>query len=213
MTRAKQARTITQMTFADWEKAFPTEDACCTYLVGHRWPQGVACPRCGNAEVKAHGTMEWSWLCNECSPCATNYRFSHITGTIFENTNKPLREWFRVIHWMLTSKEGISALQVYRMMGFGSYRTAWRIYHRVRGGLADKNFRKLMGVVEVDETFVGGFAKNRHKDKRGSGEGGTGGSGKSIVVGAVRRKGNVIARVIAVRASTLKASARASRTR
>ena len=204
MARAKQSKPIHQMTIAQWEKAFPDEDACCAYLVGHRWPEGVACPRCGNMKVKEHGTMKWNWLCNECSPSETNYRFSHITGTIFENTNKSLRDWFRVIHLMLTSKKGISALQIYRMMGFGSYRTAWYMCHRIRAALIDKEFQKLMGIVEVDETFVGGLAKNRHKDKRGGGEGGTGGAGKAIVVGAVRRKGNVIARVIAnVRAETL----------
>jgi hypothetical protein len=159
MARAKQAKTIHQMTFAQWEKAFPDEDACCAYLVGHRWPEGIACPRCGNTKVKEHGTMKWNWLCNECSPSETNYRFSHITGTIFENTNKPLRDWFRVIHLMLTSKKGMSALQIYRTLGFGSYRTAWHMCHRVRAGLVDKNFKKLMGIVEVDETFVGGKAE------------------------------------------------------
>jgi transposase-like protein len=204
MAREKQPKPIHQMTFAQWEAAFPDEDACCAYLVGHRWPKGVACPRCGNVQVKEHGTMPWNWLCNECSPSETNYRFSHITGTIFENTNKPLRQWFRVLHLMLTSKKGISALQIHRMMGFGSYRTAWHMCHRIRGGLADKHFRKLMGIVEVDETFIGGKARNRHKDKRGDGSGGTGGSGKAIVAGAVRRKGNVVARVIEnVQASTL----------
>ena len=72
------------------------------------------------------------------------------------------------------------------MMGFGSYRTAWYMCHRVRAGFANEDFRKLMGIVEVDETFVGGLAKNRHKDKRskGGGTGGTG-SGKIPVVGAV----------------------------
>jgi transposase-like protein len=206
MTRAKQAKTIHQMTIAQWERAFPTEDACAAYLVAHRWPDGVYCPRCGNIAVKAHGTMHWNWLCNACSPTKTNYRFSHITGTIFENTNKPLREWFRVIHTMLTSKKGVSALQVQRVMGFGSYRTAWYMCQRVRAGLADEEFKKLIGVVEVDETFVGGLAKNRHKDKRGDGSGGTGGAGKAIVVGAVARKGNVVARVIAnTRAATLEA--------
>lgn len=197
MARAKQKPQIQQMTIAQWEAAFPDEDACCAYLVGHRWPKGVACPRCGNTQVYELGHRAWSWQCTACAPGGSmGYRFSHIAGTIFENTNKPLREWFRVIHLMLTSKKGISALQVKRVMGFGSYRTAWHMCHRVRAGLVDKDFRKLMGIVEVDETFVGGKAKNRHKDKRGDDSGGRGPSGKEIVVGAVSRKGNVVARVI-----------------
>src|SRR6185312_3375940 len=116
-------------------------------------------------------------------------------------TNKDLREWFRVIHLMLTSKKGISALQVMRYMGFGSYKTAWGMCHKVRVALGNQEFRQLVGYVEVDETFVGGKAKNKHKDKRGGpggtgSHGGTGGFGKSIVVGAVQRKGNVVARVV-----------------
>ena len=211
MARAKQPAQIMQMSIAQWERAFPTEDACCAYLVGHRWPAGVACPRCGNVNVKPHGTMPWNWLCNLCSPSKTNYRFSHITGTIFENTNKPLRDWFRVIHLMLTSKKGISARQIHRYMGFGSLKTAWYMGHRIRVALGDEEFQKLMGIVEVDETFVGGKAKNRHKDKRADGSGGTGGMGKEIVVGAVARKGNVVARVVAnTKASTLQEFVRQS---
>ena len=87
---------------------------------------------------------------------------------------------------MLTSKKGISALQIHRMMGFGSYRTAWYMCHRIRAGMAHEDFRKLMGIVEVDETFVGGMAKNKHIDKRGKG-GGTGGIGSGKVAG--RRRG------------------------
>src|SRR5580704_11561625 len=207
MARNKQpTKRIHQMTIAQWEEAFPDEDACCLYLAEHRWPEFVICPRCGNPEVKPHGTLAWNWLCNACAPPATNYRFSHIVGTVFENTNKPLRQWFRVIHLMLSSKKGMSALQINRMMGFGSYKTAWYMCHRIRASLANEDFRKLMGIVEVDETFVGGLAKNRHKDKRGKG-GGTGGvgSGKIPVVGAVQRKGKVVARVISnVRGETLR---------
>ena len=128
-----------------------------------------------------------------------------LVGTIFENTNKPLRDWFRVIHLMLTSKKGISARQLWRYMGFGSLKTAWYMAHRVRAALADQPVQKLGGIVEVDETFVGGLAKNRHWDKRGGG-GGTGGigSGKIPIVGAVSRKGNAVCRVIEnVRAFTL----------
>jgi transposase-like protein len=204
MARAKQAKTIHQMTIPQWESAFPDEDACCAYLVAHRWPEGVICPRCGCEVKHTVSTMPFKWQCYACAP-GSGYRFSHLTGTIFENTNKSLREWFRVIHLMLTSKKGISALQVKRVMGFGSYETALYMCHRIRAGLADKEFKKLMGIVEVDETFVGGKAKNRQWDKRGGG-GGTGGigSGKSAVIGAVSRKGNVVARVIEnVRASTL----------
>ena len=125
----------------------------------------------------------------------TGYRFSHLVGTIFENTNKPLKDWFRVIHLMLTSKKGMSALQIYRFLGFGSYRTAWHMCHAIRTALAERNFEKLAGIVEVDETFVGGKAHNKHNDKRDGKPGGTA-SGKAIVVGAVKRKGSVVARVI-----------------
>jgi IS1 family transposase/transposase-like protein len=202
---AKRPKPVHQLTAAEFERMFPDEDACKAYLVARRWPDGVHCPRCGNPKVYDLKSREWHWQCEQCAP--DGYRFSHIAGTVFENTNKPLRDWFRVIHLMLTSKKGMSALQIYRFMGFGSYKTAWYMCHRVRAAVADRDFEKLAGVVEVDETFVGGKAKSRHKDRRGGG-GGTGGvsSGKAVVAGAVRRKGNVVARVIEnVRASTLTA--------
>jgi transposase-like protein len=178
------------MSFKQWEAAFPTEDACSAYLVAHRWPSGkIKCPRCGSENVYELKTMKWHWECPDCRVGGA-YRFSDITGTIFENTNKDLRDWFRVIHLMLTGKKGISALQVQRQLGFGSYRTAWYMCHRIRAGLANEDFRKLMGIVEVDETFIGGDDGNRHLGKK------KGNKGKFIVIGAVQRKGNVVARVI-----------------
>jgi transposase-like protein/IS1 family transposase len=206
MARAKQQPQIIQMTVAQFEEMFPDEEACKAYLVARRWPDGIHCPRCGSTHVYALKTMSYKWECMDCAE-GISYRFSHLAGTIFENTNKPLRDWFRVIHLILTSKKGISARQLHRYMGFGSLKTAWYMGHRVRAALANEEFEKLAGIVEVDETFVGGLAKNRHKDKRGKGDGTGGiGSGKTPVVGAVSRKGNVVARVLEnVRGSTLSA--------
>jgi hypothetical protein len=107
---------------------------------------------------------------------------------------------------MLVSKKGMSALQIMRYMGFGSYKTAWLMCHKIRVALTE-DIEQLGGIVEVDETFVSGKGHNKHKDKRPGKKGGGGVlAGKTAVVGAVKRKGNVVARVIEnVRASTLTA--------
>lgn len=186
------------MTLRQLEAKFPDDGACKSYLQARRWPNGVKCPRCGNEKVYEL-KREYHWQCEKCA--ADGYRFSVLVGTIFENTNIKLLDWFKVIYLMMTSKKGISALQIQRMLGFGSYHTAWSMCHRIRVALGEGDFRKLIGFVEVDETFVGGKARNRHKSKRGGpggtgNAGGTGGSGKVIVVGAVQRKGRVVARVI-----------------
>ena len=166
MAREKQPKPVHQMTAAQFDALFKTEDDCIKYLVVRRWPNRVVCPRCGNPAVYALHARAWHWQCTQCAPGGnTGYRFSHLTGTIFENTNKPLRDWFRVVHLMLVSKKGMSALQIYRYMGFGSYKTAWLMCHKIRVALTE-DIGQLGGIVEVDETFVGGKAENRHKDKR-----------------------------------------------
>jgi transposase-like protein/IS1 family transposase len=195
MARAKQPPQIHQMSVAQFEAMFPDENACCAYLVGKRWPKGVRCPRCGGERAYDLKTRKWHWECPDCRKGGA-YRFSHLTGTIFENTNKPLRDWYRVIHLMLTSKKGISARQVWRYMGFGSLKTAWYMCHRVRVALME-DIDKLGGIVEVDETFDGGLAKNRHWDKRGRRRNWRYRFRQTPIVGAVSRKGNVVARVVA----------------
>lgn len=190
---ARKPKAVPQMTIAQFEAAFPDETACKTYLQARRWPKGVLCPRCGNDKVFPVSSMPFKWQCYKCVP-GSGYRFSVIAGTIFENTNKPLRDWFRVTHLMLASKKGMSALQIQRMMGFGSYGTAHSMCHKIRAALIEPE-AKLGGIVEVDESFIGGKDKNKHWDKRGRG-GKHAPSTKVPVIGAIERKGNVIARVL-----------------
>ncbi len=194
---AAAATTESPTTFADFDRLFPDETAAKLYLVARRWPKGVTCPRCGNPKVYSLKARPFHWLCK--SPAClkesrTGYRFSLYVGTIFENTNYPLRTWFRVLYLMLSSKKGMSALQIHRMIGSGSYRTAWYIAHRLRAGLADPEFRKLVGVVEVDETFIGGKDHNRHWNKKSGSSGAS--ALKHSIVGAISRKGNVVCRLI-----------------
>ncbi len=183
------------MTVAEFDRLFPDEDSCKSYLLNQRWPKGVRCPRCGNENVYESKTRPFHWQCLKCgSAKRAPYRFSVTVGTVFENTNYPLRTWFRVLYLMLTSKKGISALQIHRMIGTGSYRTAWFICHRLRAGLSDPQFRQLMGIVEVDETYIGGKFKNKHRSQKPAHAKGT--VGKVPVIGAIARKGNVVCQMI-----------------
>src|SRR5712691_5486942 len=121
---ARRPKPIPALTVAQFEAMFPDELACKSYLQARRWPQGIRCPRCGNERVFPVSSMPFKWQCYKCAP-GSGYRFSVIAGTIFENTNKKLRDWFRIVHLLLASKKGMSALQIHRMMGFGSYETTW----------------------------------------------------------------------------------------
>ena len=190
----RQPKQIPQMTVGQFDAAFPHEDACDAYLVARRWPNGVVCPRCGSKRPYELKTMKFKWECPDCSE--SGYRFSNIAGTIFENTNVDLRQWFRVIHLMLTSKKGISARQIYRYMGFGSYKTAWYMCHRIRAALVEKGMRtslvallKLTRPISVARIATGIGTNSIHGN-------GWRWPARFIVIGAAKRKGNVVARVI-----------------
>src|SRR5580658_11005604 len=174
----KHPKPVHQMTERQFEAMFPfgDDDAPKAYLKARRWPQGVVCPRCGNPKVYDLPSRKWHWQCAQCAP--TGYRFSVIAGTIFENTNKPLRDWFKVVHLMTTSKKGISAVQIQRQLGFGSYETAHSMCHKIRAAMLQPQ-EKLGGIVEVDETWIGGKDSNRHWDKKHGGKPGGAGSGKT----------------------------------
>ncbi|MDR4474644.1 MAG: IS1595 family transposase [Nitrospira sp.] len=174
---------------------FSTEEACKQFLQERRWPNGVECPRCGNSKVYELKSKPFHWVCKgkECGG-RNGYRFSVITKTVFENTNYDLRVWFQVIYLMTQSKKGISALQIQRQIGSGAYKTAWYMCHRIRAAMQDGSFAKLMGEVEVDETFVGGKDRNRHWNKKSQSSGSY--SNKIGVIGAIARKGNVVCEII-----------------
>lgn len=184
------------MTLRELMETFPTNEDCKRFLQDHRWPDGkVICPRCGNDHVYGSKSRPFTWQCMKCGPGPRKpYRFSVLVGTVFEDTKYPMRTWFEVLWSMLNAKKGISAMQIQRQIGAGSYETAWYMCMRLRGAMNDPKFRKLVGIVEVDETFIGGKAKNRHVGKRN--QGGRGWIGKTPVIGAISRKGSVVAKIV-----------------
>ena len=175
---------------------FPDENACREYLMMRRWPDGVRCPRCGKSETVYNINQPWKWECsNKACRSGNAYRFSILVGTVFENTNVPLETWFKVLYTILQSKKGVSSRQLRRMF-FGersSLHTAWYVGHRLRAGMKDDDFKQLMGIVEIDEMGLGGKDKNRHANKK---QHITGLSGKTTVIGAIARKGNVVCQII-----------------
>ena len=130
------------------ETRFSSDDACREYLAALRWPSGFVCPACGGTDA---GRMQRGlWHCRKCER-----QTSVLAGTVFQDTHLPLMVWFRAIWHMTSQKNGISALGLQRVLGLGSYRTAWTMLHKLRRAMVRPRRERLQGIVEVDETYWG----------------------------------------------------------
>src|ERR1017187_2439029 len=169
-------RSVNLMTVVE---QYSTDETCREALMHLRWPHGVRCPRCAHEKVMpVKGRKVFD--CNSC-----HYQFSVTVGTIFNDSHLALTKWFLITYLMCESKKGLSASQIYRMLGKKSYKTAWYLCHRVRAAMkAVPPVEKLGGTVEVDETYVGG--KQRSTRKAGFGN-----SNKQVVIGIRQRCGDL----------------------
>ncbi len=159
---------------------YSNEEACREILEKLRWPDGVQCPRCGNKSIRNSYTREQF----DCASCG--YQISVTAGTIFKDTHLPLPKWFVAVYLMVESKKGISANQMKRTLNV-SYKTAWYLCHRIRAAMLSDMKKQLSGIVEVDETWVGGKRKEVGHGFKGN---------KVIAVGAVEREGDIVLQTI-----------------
>jgi transposase-like protein len=166
-------------TILEFERRFASEEACREYLFRLRWPDGFRCPQCGHP--KAWPLRGWR---HECARCGL--QTSVTAGTILQDTRKPLQLWFRAMWYVTSQKTGVSALGLQRVLGLGSYETAWVWLHKLRRAMVRPGRDRLQGVVEVDEVYVGG----EHAGKRGRGA-----SGKCLVVVAAEEDGAGMGRI------------------
>jgi transposase-like protein len=141
--------------YAELLEWFPDEAACLDYLEWLRWPEGFRCPRCVSRVGWRLSSGRW-----ECVVCGR--QVSVTAGTILHRTRTPLRLWFAAAWEMTSQKHGVSALGIQRALGLGSYQTAWAMLHRYRTAMVRPGRERLSGLVEVDETFVGGHEEGRH---------------------------------------------------
>jgi transposase-like protein len=164
---------------------FGSDEKCRMYLEKLRWPDGVKCIRCKSPKISRIYKRN-QFACDTC-----DYHFSVTTNTIFHDTHLPLAKWFAAIYLLSESKKGMSANQLKRTLKV-AYKTAWYLCHRIREAVRDADTSLLNGIVEVDETFIGGKAQNMHKSQREKKLKGRRGSvEKAVVLGAIQRGGGV----------------------
>ena len=147
---------------------FQDETKAREWLEANRWPHGPVCPHCGTMgddlkRLDGKASRPGLFQCNGC-----HGQFSITVGTLYERSHIPLHKWLLATHLMTSSKKGISAHQLHRMLGI-TYKSAWFMAHRIREGMTDKNSSSIGGagkIIEADEAFVGGKEGNKHRNKR-----------------------------------------------
>lgn len=159
-------------TLLEFEKQFASEEACQEYIYQLRWPEGFKCPRCNHQ--KAWAMRRKNWWCSHCK-----FQVSITAGTIFQNSRIPLQIWFRAIWHIVSQKQGISAKGLQRVLGLNRYETTWILLHKLRKAMIRPGRDRLIGPVQVDETYIGG----PRPGKRGRGA-----AGKTLVFVAVEVK-------------------------
>jgi transposase-like protein len=177
----KKYRTIkSDINLVNLIERFGTDEKCREYLTELKWPDGVECPRCKSKSISTIEDRD-QYDCNKC-----RYQFSVTSGSIFHDSHLPLWKWFLAIYLMIESKKGISACEVQRVVAV-SYKTAWFLCHRIRAAMREVSADLLKGIVEVDETYIGGRFHGRGHGYKGN---------KAVVVGAVEREGQIRLKVI-----------------
>jgi transposase-like protein len=178
--------TLKKYTVKEFNAQFPDDRACLDFIFTTRWPDGGKC-KCGKADcfhpVQGRRTYACAWCGTQISPTA---------GTIFHKSETSLKSWFFAMFLMSSSKNGVAAKELERQLGV-TYKTAHRMGHKIRQ-LMQSGGNMMTGVIEADETYIGGKASNMHKGKRKVS--GTGVVGKIPVVGILERGGNVQAKVV-----------------
>jgi transposase-like protein len=173
-------------TFELFEK-FPDQETARVYIEGRLWPQGPRCPVCGLGE-RVTARKEGFYRCNQCKE-----DFTVRTGTIFERSHVPLHKWVYAMYLLVTARKGISSMQLAKEIGI-TQKSAWFVLHRLREACGP-DFQKLHGIIEIDETYIGGLEENKHASKKRNA--GRGAVGKTAVLGMRERGGRVVAKPVA----------------